>query len=132
MQRLMLIALGGAFGSVCRYGLSLWTLQLAGANASTSLRFPLGTLTVNLLGCFVAGLLAGGIVRHEWFTPDVRVMLLVGVMGGFTTFSAFGLDTLALLRRGDIAMAGLYIAASVLCGLALAALGWWITSRGAA
>ena len=132
MQRLMLVALGGAIGSVCRYGLSLWTLQLAGANASAPLRFPLGTLAVNLLGCFVAGLLAGGIVRHEWFTPDVRVMLLVGVMGGFTTFSAFGLDTLALLRRGDIAMAGLYIAASVLCGLLLAALGWWITSRGTA
>lgn len=132
MTRLMLIALGGAVGSVCRYGLSLWALQLSGASAAASTRFPVGTLAVNLLGCLVAGLLAGGIARYGWFTADIRAMLIVGVMGGFTTFSAFGLETLALLRRGDIAMAALYIAASVLCGLLLAAAGWWIATRGAA
>jgi len=129
MNRLALIALGGAFGSVCRYQLSVWTLQLAGASIEAPLRFPVGTFVVNLLGCLVAGLLAGGIVRHGWFTPDVRAMLIVGVMGGFTTFSAFGLETLALLRRGDVAMAAVYVLTSLVVGVLLAGLGWWAVTR---
>jgi len=130
MNRLALIALGGAFGSVCRYQLSVWMLQFAGGTAEAPPRFPIGTFVVNLLGCLVAGLLAGGIARHGWFTPDVRAMLIVGVMGGFTTFSAFGLETLALLRRGDVAMAAVYVIASVVLGVLLAGLGWWVVARG--
>ena len=130
MNRLLLIALGGAFGSVCRYQLSVWMLAFAGASAEAPPRFPVGTFAVNLLGCLVAGLLAGGIARHGWFTPDVRAMLIVGVMGGFTTFSAFGLETLALLRRGDVGMAAVYVFASVVVGVALAGLGWWVVARG--
>ena len=129
MNRLLLIALGGALGSVCRYQLSVWMLAFAGATAEAPPRFPVGTFAVNLLGCLVAGLLAGGIARHGWFTPDVRVMLIVGVMGGFTTFSAFGLETLALLRRGDVGIAAMYVIASVVVGVALAAFGWWVVAR---
>ncbi len=130
MNRLLLIALGGAFGSACRYQLSVWMLQFAGASADVPPRFPVGTFVVNLLGCLVAGLMAGGISRHGWFTPDVRAMLIVGVMGGFTTFSAFGLETLALLRRGDVGMAAVYVIASVVLGVLLSGLGWWVVARG--
>lgn len=130
MNRLLLIALGGAFGSMCRYQLSVWMLTFVGASAEAPPRFPMGTFAVNLLGCLVAGLLAGGIARHGWFTPDVRAMLIVGVMGGFTTFSAFGLETLALLRRGDVGMAAVYVVASVVLGVALGGLGWWVVARG--
>jgi len=129
LNRLLLIALGGALGSVCRYQLSVWMLAFAGATAEAPPRFPVGTFAVNLLGCLVAGLLAGGIARHGWFTPDVRAMLIVGVMGGFTTFSAFGLETLALLRRGDVGIAAMYVIASVVVGVALAAFGWWVVAR---
>lgn len=87
---------------------------------------------MNLLGCLVAGLLAGGIARHGRFTADIRAMLIVGVMGGFTTCSASGLEPLALLRRGDIAMAVVCIAARGLCALLLAAAGGWIATRGSA
>jgi CrcB protein len=80
-------------------------------------RFPLGTLVVNVLGCIVAGLLAGLVERHSWFSPDIRVFLFTGLIGGFTTFSAFGVETVLLLRRGEVAIAFAYVALSLLCGL---------------
>ncbi|WP_101926044.1 MULTISPECIES: fluoride efflux transporter CrcB [Luteimonas] len=130
MTRLLLIGLGGFVGSICRYQLSLWLTSLAAPDAGA--RFPFGILGVNLLGCLVAGLLTGAIARHGWFSPDVRVMLMVGVLGGFTTFSAFGMDTLALLRRGDIAMAALYVGLTVVVGLVLAWFGWRLAAGPAA
>lgn len=130
LNRLLLVGLGGAVGAMLRYAMSTGLLHLSGASAAAPPRFPLATLAVNLLGCLVAGVLAGGIARHDWFTPDVRALLIVGVLGGFTTFSAFGLETLALLRRGDVAMAAVYVAASVLLGLACAGVGWWLATRG--
>nr|WP_255682088.1 fluoride efflux transporter CrcB [Luteimonas sp. BDR2-5] len=119
---MLLVGLGGFVGSACRYQLTLWLMQLAGPQAAG--RFPFGTLGVNLLGCLVAGLLGGTIARHDWFPPDLRLLLMVGVLGGFTTFSAFGMETLALLRRGDVASAALYVGLSVVAGLLLAWLGW--------
>lgn len=130
LKQLLLVGLGGFVGSACRYQLSLWLMQLAGAQAAA--RFPFGTLGVNLLGCLVAGALGGAIARYDWFSADVRLLLTVGVLGGFTTFSAFGMETLALLRRGDIAVAALYVGASVVAGLLLAWLGWKLAGGPAA
>jgi CrcB protein len=73
---------------------------------------------VNVIGCLMAGLLAGLVERHEMFSPDARLLLLTGVLGGFTTFSAFGLETMFLLRRGDVLVAGANILISVAAGLA--------------
>jgi len=116
---LALVAVGGATGSLARYLLSTWTMQSASAQ-----KFPLGTLLVNLVGCLVAGILAGLALRHPgWLTQELRLLLFVGLLGGFTTFSAFGLETAALLRRGDWLLASGYVGASVLLGLALLLLG---------
>jgi len=124
MKTLALVALGGGFGSACRYLLSTWLTRTAGAGG-----FPLGTLAVNLIGCLLIGLFAGFATRHAWLNGEARLLLVVGVLGGFTTFSAFGLDSLNLMRRGESLLALGYIGGSVLLGLGAAWLGWWLADN---
>lgn len=112
MKGLLLVALGGAVGSVARYKLSGWVLH-----HTTNWTFPAGTFAVNVIGCLVAGVLAGLAEKHGFLSPDTRLLLFTGVLGGFTTFSAFGLETMFLLKRGDIWVAGANIVVSVLVGL---------------
>jgi len=92
--------------------------------------FPLGTFVVNITGCLLAGVLAGFAERHAWFDADVRLLLMVGLLGGFTTFSAFGLETVQLLRRGDWLLAGGYAGGSVVIGIAAVMLGGWLAGMG--
>jgi CrcB protein len=113
MQAMLLVALGGAIGSVLRYETGAMVMRQAG-----SPQFPWGTFTVNVLGCLTAGLLAGLGERHAFLTAEMRLLLFTGFLGGFTTFSAFGVDTIALVQRGEWAIASVYVIASVLCGLA--------------
>lgn len=119
LHGLLLVGLGGCLGSMARYSLGAWVLHL-GAQG----RFPLGTFLVNVLGCWVVGMLAGAGVRYQWFGADVRLFLFTGLLGGFTTFSAFGLETLHLLRDGDVGVALLYVGGSVVLGIALVWLGF--------
>jgi len=120
MTALALVALGGGLGAACRYWLStVLTRGMVGG-------FPLGTFMVNLLGCLLIGLWAGLATRHTFLNGDLRLLLVTGLLGGFTTFSAFGLDSLHLLRRGDLALAGWYVGGSVVIGLGMVALGWWL------
>ena len=120
-----LVALGGALGSVSRYLLGAWT-----QSASRSIDFPFGTLTVNLIGCFVIGLLSQLAEARGVFTSETRALVFIGVLGGFTTFSSFGNDTINLLRDGETFNALLNIGANVIFGLALVWLGrtvaFWI------
>jgi len=122
MKALALVALGGGFGAVCRYLLPGLLLR------GTAGGFPLGTLAVNLIGCLLIGLWAGLSVRHAWLDGELRLLLVTGVLGGFTTFSAFGLESLQLLRRGELALTGLYVGSSILLGLLMVAMGWWLGS----
>ena len=117
MKQIILVGLGGGLGALARY-------QLGGVvlHHSAGWRFPLSTFLVNALGCLVAGVLAGLVERQECFSPDARLFLFTGLLGGFTTFSAFGVDTVFLLKRGEVAVAFGYVAASVLCGVA----GLWL------
>jgi CrcB protein len=116
------VAAGGALGSVARFWLA------AAMTALTGPRFPWGTLLINVLGSFVIGLIAaltltpGRIGLH----PDLRIFLMVGVCGGFTTFSAFSLQTLELLQTGDGWPAAGYVAGSVVCCLGAVWCGWLI------
>lgn len=126
MKSVLLVALGGALGSVARFKLSGWVLH-----QTPSWRFPAGTLAVNLIGCFIAGLLAGMAVKQDVFTADARVFLFTGLLGGFTTFSAFGLETLLLLKRGEAAVALTNVVISVVVGLLVAWLGYEVTARSA-
>ncbi len=113
--------LGGAFGAGARHLVGRATLGLFGP------AFPWGTLAVNLLGGLAMGLLAGSLVRVGESGEPWRLLLGVGVLGGFTTFSAFSLEVLLMLERGDWGVALGYILASVVGAVAAVALGLSIT-----
>ena len=127
MRQVLLVALGGGLGSVCRYLMSGWVLH-----RTPNLAFPWGTFAVNVLGCLAVGLLGGLVVKHDMLSPDARVFLFTGIAGGFTTFSAFGLETFYLIRRGEVGTAAAYVALSVVVGLLLLALGFVRTGKGGA
>jgi CrcB protein len=112
MKQILLVGLGGALGAIARYRLSGLVLHHA-----MDWRFPLPTFVVNFVGCLVAGVLAGLIERHSLFSAEARLFLFTGLLGGFTTFSAFGVDTAGLMRRGEYGVAFSYAALSVLCGV---------------
>jgi len=108
------VALGGALGSVSRYLLGIWIQTL-----SKSIDFPYGTLAVNLIGCFVIGFLSQLAETRGAFTPESRALIFIGLLGGFTTFSAFGNDTINLFRDGETFNALANVGANVILGLAL-------------
>jgi fluoride exporter len=111
MQRLIYIGLAGGVGTLFRYWLSDWTARRFGE------AFPTGTLIVNLLGCFLAGLLFYLMFDRFAVSPTVRAVVLIGLLGGFTTFSSFGLQTFALMRDGELGLAFVNIAVSNVAGL---------------
>lgn len=113
MKAVLLVALGGALGSVARYQIGALILH-----QTMTWRFPAGTFTVNVLGCMVAGLLVGLGENYGFLTAETRLLVFTGFLGGFTTFSAFGVETIALIERGDFTVAASYVVLSVLCGLA--------------
>jgi fluoride exporter len=113
MRQVLLVGLGGALGAIARYKLGGWVLH-----QTPGWKFPAATFVVNVLGCLVAGLLAGLVEKYDMFRPDTRLLLFTGVLGGFTTFSAFGLETAYLLRRGAMGAAGANVLLSVLGGTA--------------
>jgi CrcB protein len=114
------VALGGALGALARYAAGM-------AFAAGAARFPWPTFAINVVGCLALGLVAGTWARHPALPPTAATFLATGVLGGFTTFSAFGLETLALLRRGDATLALAYAVASVVAGVLAA----WIGLRAA-
>ena len=108
MKIIVIIAAGGAIGAVGRYVVTVGVGQWAGFG------FPYGTMAVNILGSFLLGALVE-IMAFVW-TPseEIRVFLVVGVLGAFTTFSTFSLDTVSLLQRHELGLAALYVAGSVI------------------
>ncbi len=127
MRDALLVAAGGALGSVLR-----WAVTIGVARAMRSPTFPWGTLCVNLAGSLVIGALLGLATDRGALSDSARLLLVTGVLGGFTTFSAFSWEALALLRAGHAGAAAGYVAGSVLGGLAAAAAGWWLAQRFAA
>jgi CrcB protein len=123
LKPIIIVAVGGALGSVGRYLLSGWVLhQVVGW------RFPLGTLLVNVIGCFLVGVFGGTVVKSGVFSPEARLFLFTGLAGGFTTFSAFGLETFHLIRRGETLVAGSYVLSSVVIGLTVLWVGFVLAS----
>lgn len=117
-MNLLLIAIGGAVGSVCRHLLSSAVLRATGT------LFPLGTFVVNAVGCLVFGVVAGATYERLTFSPEARALLLAGVLGGFTTFSSYMNESFVLLRTGHVAWAGLNLLGQVAVGLVLFWLGF--------
>lgn len=112
------VAAGGAIGAASRYLVSV-TMSAEG-------RFPWATFTVNLVGCFVAGCLISGLLARFQISPPVQLFLTTGLLGGFTTFSAFSVDTLRLAESGHWTLAVINALANLFgCLLAVGA-GWWI------
>lgn len=107
MNMVLLVAAGGAAGSVARY------LMASAIQKATGWEFPLGTVLVNVVGCFMIGLLYVWLVARHDPREDLRGLLIVGVMGGFTTFSSFSLETVTLMLNGSYANAVLNVVVSV-------------------
>jgi CrcB protein len=114
----VLIMIGGAVGSLLRYFVQLGMLAWLGT-------FPIGTLVVNVLGCFAIGALNAAFLGPYPIRPEYRLAIVTGVLGGFTTFSAFGWETIVLAEEGRPAAAAAYVALSVVLGLAAV----WAGSR---
>lgn len=125
ITNILYVAIGGALGSVSRYLLGTWTQTI-----SKSIDFPYGTLTVNLIGCFVIGFLSQLAEGRGAFTSEFRLLMFIGILGGFTTFSSFGNDTINLMRDGNTFNALVNVGANVILGLFLVWLGraaaYWI------
>lgn len=108
MKLVLAIAAGGALGAVARHFAVAWTAQLLGHG------FPWGTLAVNVLGAFALGALVEVLALKWWVGPEMRAFLVVGMLGAFTTFSAFSLEVVAMIERGAAIPAAAYVAASVI------------------
>ena len=119
-----LVGSGGFIGAVFRYGLSGLVQRIAALSA-----FPYGTLAVNLVGCLLIGIAVGLVDSRQLFGPEFRLFALIGVLGGFTTYSTFGYETFALLRDADYVRAVGNVAIHVVLGLALVWIGYSLASR---
>ena len=109
-----MVAMGGAIGSLARFGVGLLVAALTGP------RYPWGTLLINIVGAFVIGWFSALTMNRLPVSPELRAFVLVGLCGGFTTFSSYSLQTLELLRGGELAVALAYMVGSaVLCLLAV-------------
>lgn len=117
------VALGGALGALARYGVSL-----AFQRPSGSATVPYATLAVNVVGCLAAGAALAFFERHPSPT-HTRLFVLTGLLGGFTTFSAFGVETLALQREGRTTFAAANVVLNLVLGLGAALLGWRLATR---
>ncbi len=119
LQNVIMVGLGGFLGSILRYLVAGWTHSLF----KTDL-FPIGTLMVNIIGCLVIGLLGGWADQFQALHPHARLLLFLGLLGGFTTFSAFGYETMALLRDKEIFLGFINISLHLLLGLGAVLLGY--------
>ena len=112
MKAALLVGIGGFVGSILRYWFSGFVQQATG-----QIGFPYGTLAVNAVGCFAVGVLAQLMDTHGLISPEYRSLLIIGFLGGFTTFSTFGNESMNLVRDGELFLATLNVVASVLLAL---------------
>ena len=112
MKNLLLVGLGGGIGSILRYLCQKWFSE------NYPQPFPWGTFLVNLLGCFLIGVIYAASEKSTALTPQTRLFLVAGFCGGFTTFSTFAFENMNLLRGGDVSYFLIYTIGSVMLGIA--------------
>jgi len=112
MKTILFVALGGALGASGRYAVGILTLHISGNN------FQWGTIFVNVVGSFCLGIIVAAMTFAWSPSPEMRSFLIVGLLGGFTTFSAFSLETVVLLEKGHLELALIYIVGTVLLSIA--------------
>lgn len=115
----LLVALGGAIGASLRYSASIWLVKPGGL-------FPWTTWSVNLLGCFLAGVFFAFSQKYPVLQQEARLLFMVGILGGFTTFSSFGLETFQLLKQGHSGLAFGYAFSSLIMGVMVLAAGFYL------
>jgi len=115
LKNLLLVGLGGGLGSMLRY---------AGHILIKTKLFPYATLAVNIIGCFIIGIVFAMSIKAEPLSANWKLFLATGICGGFTTFSAFSLENMGLLQSGKYALAIIYIALSVVLGITASFLGY--------
>ena len=120
MIKLLYILIGGAIGTYLRYAVSGYSYKLF------DWLFPIGTLVVNLIGSFIIGLI-WGLFESSSLSPNIRVFLFIGILGGFTTFSSYMLETLNLYRDGEVKMAIFNLLANNIFGLIMVILGFFLS-----
>jgi CrcB protein len=113
----LIVFLGAGLGGAGRHGVNVLAARLVGT------AFPAGTLVINVLGCLLMGLIAGAFALRVNLPQEARLFLTTGILGGFTTFSAFSLDAALLWQRGEAGLAALYVGASVIFSLLAVAAG---------
>ena len=118
---LLFVAMGGAVGAVGRFAV------MSAVGAMFGHGFPFGTITVNILGSFILGAMVEASALVWSPSPELRAMIVVGVLGAFTTFSTFSLDVLTLMNRGEVGAAFAYVAVSVIASIAALWLGLTLT-----
>ncbi len=118
MQKILFIGLAGLLGTIGRYALTSYATERIGG------RFPSGTLLVNVLGCFLAGILVYEFQERWSFSPATQNVVMIGLLGGFTTFSSYGLQTFTLLRDGQPGLATLNVVASNVLGMLMVWVGY--------
>lgn len=124
MTGALAVAAGGAVGALLRYGMGVVCLRLAPDST-----WPLATFLVNVIGCFAIGAAAAWINRTGMMAVEWRLFLVTGMLGGFTTFSAFGMETFAFIEKGRFGLAFAYVFLSVCSGLAALAIGSRLFTR---
>jgi fluoride exporter len=115
----LVVFVGAGIGGAARHGMNIWVARLLGSN------FPWHTLVINILGSLAMGLVAGWFAERGGATGHLRLFLATGILGGFTTFSAFSLDAILLWERHEHLMAALYVGGSAVGALAGLFLGLW-------
>jgi CrcB protein len=123
MVSYLVVFVGAGIGGAARHGMNIWVARLLGSH------FPWHTLTINILGSIVMGLITGWFAERIGAAGHLRLFLATGVMGGFTTFSAFSLDAVLLWERHEYLMAALYVGGSVAGAIAGLALALWIMGK---
>jgi fluoride exporter len=124
MKNVLAVGLGGFFGCIARYLTSVLVIRLFDAPV-----FPYATLMVNVAGCFLIGLLGGLAENTQLISPEIQLFLIVGLLGGFTTYSAFGYQTLTLADEGRMLFAVLNVTAHIILGLGAVWLGVLIAKQ---
>ncbi|MFI4897617.1 MAG: fluoride efflux transporter CrcB [Phycisphaerales bacterium JB059] len=127
MTKLLLLFMAGGMGTLLRYGANHWTRQLVEGTLAETIH--VWTIVVNVLGCLFIGLLTPLLTQELQVREEWRLAILVGLLGGFTTFSTFGFELFGLLEKGHAGRAAVYALSSVTLGLGAVWLGWTIAGR---